>query len=108
MSLTRRRRPGCRVGRTARAGRAGRSLCLVTQYDIELVQEIEALTGVTLEELRVEESEALKCITRVYAGKRAAALRVADEAQRGRGGGAAQEVARARKKARRATAPEKP
>lgn len=32
-----------RVGRTARAGRAGRSLSIITQYDIELVQRIEHL-----------------------------------------------------------------
>ena len=31
----------CRVGRTARAGRRGWSLSFVTQYDIELVQQIE-------------------------------------------------------------------
>ena len=30
-----------RVGRTARAGRAGRSLSLITQYDIESIQKIE-------------------------------------------------------------------
>lgn len=34
-----------RVGRTARAGRTGRSLSLVTQYDVELVHAIEAFTG---------------------------------------------------------------
>ena len=32
-----------RVGRTARAGRAGRSLSIVTQYDVELIQKIEYL-----------------------------------------------------------------
>lgn len=32
-----------RVGRTARAGRAGRSLSIITQYDVELVQRIEQL-----------------------------------------------------------------
>ena len=32
-----------RVGRTARAGRAGRSLSIITQYDVELVQRIEHL-----------------------------------------------------------------
>ncbi|KAE9400726.1 DEAD-domain-containing protein [Gymnopus androsaceus JB14] len=34
-----------RVGRTARAGRAGKSITLVTQYDVELVQRIEKVTG---------------------------------------------------------------
>ena len=34
-----------RVGRTARAGRAGRSITVVTQYDVELYQRIEHLIG---------------------------------------------------------------
>ncbi|KAF9069859.1 DEAD-domain-containing protein [Rhodocollybia butyracea] len=34
-----------RVGRTARAGRAGKSITLVTQYDVELVQRIEKVIG---------------------------------------------------------------
>ena len=34
-----------RVGRTARAGRAGWSLSIVSQYDVELVQGIEKLIG---------------------------------------------------------------
>ena len=38
-----------RVGRTARAGKAGRSLSFVTQYDIEEVQKVEALIGKKLE-----------------------------------------------------------
>ena len=38
-----------RVGRTARAGRAGKSITLVTQYDVELVQRIESVLGKKLE-----------------------------------------------------------
>lgn len=34
-----------RVGRTARAGRAGKSITLVTQYDVELLQRIEGVIG---------------------------------------------------------------
>jgi hypothetical protein len=34
-----------RVGRTARAGRSGRAITFVTQYDVELYQRIEALLG---------------------------------------------------------------
>jgi len=37
-----------RVGRTARAGRSGRSLSLVSQYDIELIHGIERFTGVQM------------------------------------------------------------
>ena len=34
-----------RVGRTGRAGRAGQAVSLVTQYDVELVQQIEEHIG---------------------------------------------------------------
>jgi ATP-dependent RNA helicase DDX49/DBP8 len=67
-----------RVGRTARAGRKGWSLSFVSQYDVELVQKIEELTGKQLEKFDLEESEVLKGITQVYAARRAASLRVAD------------------------------
>lgn len=45
-----------RVGRTARAGRAGRSLSFITQHDVELVHAIEAFTGnqMTLSEEVIE------------------------------------------------------
>merc|ERR1712232_673781 len=39
-----------RVGRTARAGRSGRAVTLVTQYDIELFQRIEHFLEKKLEE----------------------------------------------------------
>lgn len=90
-----------RVGRTARAGRGGWSLSFVTQYDIELVQEIEGLVGQQLEKYEPEEAEVLKGITKVYSAKRAAALRVAEEEARGVGGGAAAATAAARKKKQR-------
>jgi superfamily II DNA/RNA helicase len=70
-----------RVGRTARAGRAGWSLSFVTQYDIELVQKIEALVGQQLQKFEVAEAEVLKGITKVYAARRTAALRVGDEGE---------------------------
>jgi len=38
-----------RVGRTARAGHAGRALTIVTQYDVELYQRIESLIGLKLD-----------------------------------------------------------
>ncbi|KAH8106754.1 DEAD-domain-containing protein [Cristinia sonorae] len=38
-----------RVGRTARAGRSGKSVTLVTQYDVELIQRIEAVIGKKME-----------------------------------------------------------
>ncbi len=39
-----------RVGRTARAGKSGKALTLVTQYDVENYQKIEHLIGKKLEE----------------------------------------------------------
>lgn len=41
-----------RVGRTARAGKSGRSVSFVTQYDVEAYQRLEALIGQKLPEVR--------------------------------------------------------
>lgn len=41
-----------RVGRTARAGRSGRAVTVVTQYDIELFQRIEHFLGRKLDEFK--------------------------------------------------------
>ncbi|GIL92704.1 hypothetical protein Vretifemale_20211 [Volvox reticuliferus] len=68
-----------RVGRTARAGRSGWSLSLVTQYDVQLVHAIEELIGHKLEEHTLNEEEVLKGITKVYSAKRAAMLKAAEE-----------------------------
>ncbi|TFK86913.1 DEAD-domain-containing protein [Polyporus arcularius HHB13444] len=46
-----------RVGRTARAGRSGKSITLVTQYDVELVLRIEAVTGKKMELWPVDKEE---------------------------------------------------
>lgn len=39
-----------RVGRTARAGKSGRAITIVTQYDVETFQKIEELIGKKLDE----------------------------------------------------------
>ncbi|GFH22098.1 uncharacterized protein HaLaN_19509 [Haematococcus lacustris] len=67
-----------RVGRTARAGRSGWAVSLVTQYDVDLVHAIEALIGHQLEEYALEEAEVLKGLTKVYSAKRAAMLAAAE------------------------------
>ncbi|KAL8758342.1 MAG: hypothetical protein Q9199_001553 [Rusavskia elegans] len=46
-----------RVGRTARAGKSGHALSLVTQYDFEIYQRIEHALGKKLEEFQVEKDE---------------------------------------------------
>ena len=46
-----------RVGRTARAGRSGKAITLVSQYDVELYQRIEKLIGKKLPKYEAVESE---------------------------------------------------
>ncbi len=48
-----------RVGRTARAGKTGRALTIVTQYDVETFQKIEQLIDKKLEEYHVDSKAAL-------------------------------------------------
>lgn len=51
-----------RVGRTARAGRSGKAITLVSQYDVELIQRIEEVIGkkMLLYETEAEDIAALK------------------------------------------------
>ena len=48
-----------RVGRTARAGKSGKAITIVTQYDIEILQKIEQLIGKKLEEYECDSKAAL-------------------------------------------------
>lgn len=68
-----------RVGRTGRAGRSGRALSFVTQYTIQLLHKIEALTGRELTTYETEEKDVLKLITRVFAARKAVRLRIEEE-----------------------------
>ena len=78
-----------RVGRTARAGRAGRAVTLVTQYDVELFQRVEALTGVTLPAFPADTEAALLLAERVGEAQRLATaqMKEADSKRKGGGGG---------------------
>ncbi|XP_045536435.1 probable ATP-dependent RNA helicase DDX47 [Papilio machaon] len=59
-----------RVGRTARAGRAGKAITFVSQYDVELYQRIEQLIGKQLPLYPTEESEVMVLQERVAEAQR--------------------------------------
>ena len=63
-----------RVGRTARAGKAGKSISLITQYDIENYQKIEHLIGRKLDAFPTEEEEVLIFNERVQEAQRIAGI----------------------------------
>ncbi|KAG8704773.1 ribosomal RNA processing protein [Ceratobasidium sp. 395] len=61
-----------RVGRTARAGRAGKSITLVTQYDVELLQRIEGVVGKKMMDYGVDKAEVMLLKERVGEAQRLA------------------------------------
>ncbi|GAA6003964.1 DEAD/DEAH box helicase [Rhodotorula paludigena] len=78
-----------RVGRTARAGRSGKSVTLVTQYDVELFQRIEGVIGKKMAEYPLGASgkaEALLLAERVGEAQREAIKEVKEAQLAGPGG----------------------
>ncbi|CAI6364077.1 unnamed protein product [Macrosiphum euphorbiae] len=67
-----------RVGRTARAGRSGKAITLVTQYDIELYQRIEQLISKKLPLYQVEDDEVMCLQERVSEAQRLAKMNMKD------------------------------
>lgn len=63
-----------RVGRTARAGRSGRAITFVTQYDVELYQRIEQLIGKKLPLYPTVEEEVMLLMERVTEAQRFAKM----------------------------------
>mmetsp|Transcript_1535 Transcript_1535/g.6188 ORF Transcript_1535/g.6188 Transcript_1535/m.6188 type:complete len:505 (+) Transcript_1535:69-1583(+) len=68
-----------RVGRTARAGRLGRAVTLISQFDVTLVHQIEEITGVEMTEVPdLSEEEVLKDISRVFTARRGAKMKMSE------------------------------
>ncbi|BFZ17862.1 hypothetical protein BsWGS_20901 [Bradybaena similaris] len=67
-----------RVGRTARAGRAGKALTFVTQYDIELYKRIEELIKKQLPLYQTEEEEVMQLVERVSEAQRLTKIEMKD------------------------------
>ncbi|XP_060530989.1 probable ATP-dependent RNA helicase DDX49 [Cylas formicarius] len=65
-----------RVGRTARAGRSGRAITLVTPYDIKLLQAIEELINTQLIEVKVDDKEVAKIYAQISVTKTEAKLKL--------------------------------
>lgn len=68
-----------RVGRTARAGRGGLAISFITQNDVDLIHEIEAVLGKQLEKFDCKENEVLEDISKVYKAKRVASMKMMDD-----------------------------
>ncbi|EIE79252.1 hypothetical protein G6F46_007069 [Rhizopus delemar] len=69
-----------RVGRTARAGRSGKSVTFVTQYDVELIQRIEKDLERKLDAFPVEKDEVMMLQERVDEAQRIATLELRETA----------------------------
>ncbi|KNE71706.1 hypothetical protein AMAG_16258 [Allomyces macrogynus ATCC 38327] len=76
-----------RVGRTARAGRAGKAITFVTQYDVEPYQQIEALIGKKLDAFAVDKDQVMLLAERVDEAARLATQQLREEAKAARESG---------------------
>ncbi|EFX75153.1 hypothetical protein DAPPUDRAFT_226459 [Daphnia pulex] len=75
-----------RVGRTARAGRSGKAISFVTQYDVELYQRIEHLLGKQLPLYGLEEGDVMSLQERVAEAQRVAKMDLRELEDKGQGG----------------------
>jgi len=76
-----------RVGRTARAGRSGKSITLVTQYDVELIQRIEKVVGKKMDLWPTDDEEVALLRERVDEAARIAVTELKESKEQGKGGG---------------------
>lgn len=73
-----------RVGRTARAGRSGKAITLVTQYDVELWQRIEHYLGFKVKDEKMDREHVMMLKERVDEAQRFAVTQLKeDSAKRG-------------------------
>ena len=70
-----------RVGRTARAGKSGKSVTFVTQYDVELLQRIEKSINVKMDEFPHDKQAVNLLIERVNEAQRSAAIELRESNQ---------------------------
>lgn len=76
-----------RVGRTARAGKSGVAITIVTQYDIEVFQRIEKALGKKLEEHASERQEVMVFAQTVGEAQRVAVTEMKNLNEKAKGGG---------------------
>ncbi|KAF7728952.1 putative RNA helicase [Apophysomyces ossiformis] len=67
-----------RVGRTARAGRGGKALSIVSEKDVELVQNIEARINKQMEEYKISDNAIMDKLSEVSTAKRVASMHMHD------------------------------
>lgn len=75
-----------RVGRTARAGRSGKSITLVTQYDVVMLKGIEAAIGRQLPAFDCDKEAVAILSDRVNEAARAARIEMRETGTGGAGG----------------------
>eukprot|EP00079_Xenopus_tropicalis_P010170 XP_002934777.1 PREDICTED: probable ATP-dependent RNA helicase DDX47 isoform X2 [Xenopus tropicalis] len=73
-----------RVGRTARAGRSGKAITFVSQYDVELFQRIEHLIGKKLPAFPTQEEEVMMLNERVSEAQRFARIELREHGEKKR------------------------
>lgn len=66
------------MGRTARAGKSGHAISLVTQYDVEIWLRIESALGKELGQYKVEKEEVMMLSDRVSEAQREAITAMKD------------------------------
>ncbi|KAM5147862.1 putative ATP-dependent RNA helicase DDX47 [Mantella aurantiaca] len=71
-----------RVGRTARAGRSGKAITFVTQYDVELFQRIEHIIGKKLPAFSTQEEEVMLLNERVAEAQRIARIELREHGEK--------------------------